>query len=135
MTKMNVNIASVIAIADNEYYKVYKNWRDYDKQTYTDCLEDNNRYSFAYDMAVYVGNTNELEKYIERMLNRHCKKNKQGYYEMILSTMLMANLFHAWGADKESEVCSDWYLKLFYNEDFIYQYISEGEISDLWGLR
>lgn len=132
---MNVNIATLLATADYNYYNVYKNWRNYDKLTETNCLEDNNRYSFAYDMAVYIGNTNELEKYIERMLNRHCKKNKQGYYEMILSTMLMANLFNAWGADKESEVCSDWYSGLFFNEDTIYKYITEEEISDLWRLR
>lgn len=132
---MNVNIATVIAIADNEYYNVYKNWRNYDKLTETNCLEDNNRYSFAYDIAAYMGNTNELEKYIKRMLSRFCKKNKQGYYEMILSCMLMANLFYAWGANKESEICSDWYSKLFFDEETIYQYITEEEISELWGLR
>lgn len=132
---MRVNFAALIAIADNEYYKVYRNWRDYDKQTYTDCLEDENKYSFAYDMVTYMGNTNELNKYIERMLNRHCKGNKQGYYEMILSTMTMANLFNSWGADKESVVCSDWYSTLFFDEDTIYQYVTEDEISDLWGLR
>lgn len=132
---MNVNFAALIAIADNEYYNVYKNWKNYDKLTNTNCLDDDNRYSFAYDMVAYMGNTNELNKYIERMLNRHCKKNKQGYYEMILSCMTMANLFNAWGADNESTICSDWYSKLFFNEDFIYQYITEEEISALWGLR
>lgn len=132
---MNVNFAGLIAIADNEYYKVYKNWKNYDKLTNTNCLNDDNRYSFAYDMVAYLGNTDELNKYIERMLKRHCKKNKQGYYEMILSCMTMANVFNAWGADKESEVCSSWYSKLFFNEDTIYQYITEEEISDLWRLR
>lgn len=132
---MSVNYAAMFAIADNEYYKVYKNWKNYDKLTNTNCLDDDNRYSFAYDMVAYYGNTDDLNKYIERMLRKHCKKNKQGYYEMILATMTMANVFNSWGATEESEVCSSWYSELFFNEDTIYQYITEDEISDLWGLR
>lgn len=119
-------------VAYNAYLSVYKIWRDYDKQTYTDSLEDENRYSFADDMVVYMGDINELNKYIERMLDRHCKGDKQAYFEMILSTMTMANVFADWGADKESELCGKWYRKLFYRD--YTKYITEEEISDLWGL-
>lgn len=123
------------SIAYNTYLNVYADWKKYDKQTQTDCLADKNKYTFADDMVAYMGNTTELEKYIKRMLSRFCKKNKQAYFEMILSTMTMANLFYNWGAEKESEICSYYYSALFFDENTYTKYITENELSELWGLR
>ena len=132
---MRVDTFSLVNIAYNTYLNVYANWKSYDKQTYTDCLAEENKYTFADDMVIYMGNPNELEKYIKRMLKRFCKNNKQAYFEMILSTMTMANLFYSWGANEESEICSYYYSALFFDEDTDSKYITENELSDLWGLR
>lgn len=117
------------------YLGVYANWKSYDKQTNTCCLYDENKYTFARDMASYMGNPKELEKYIERMLSKFCKNNRQAYFEMILSTMTMANLFYEYGANTESKICSDYYSKLFFDEDTYSKYIREDELSGLWSLR
>lgn len=132
---MRVDIYSLVNIAYNGYLNVYADWKFYDKQTNTNCLENENKYTFASDMVIYMGNPKELKKYIERMLNVHCKNNKQAYFEMILSTITMANRFNAWGADKESKICSDYYSALFFNENTYTKYVTEDEISDLWRLR
>lgn len=132
---MRVDTFSLVNIAYNAYLNVYANWKNYDKQTHTDCLAEENKYTFASDMVLYMGNPNELEKYIERMLKRFCKNNKQAYFEMILSTMTMANAFRRWGADKECDICGDYYTKLFFNENTYSKYITENELSDLWILR
>lgn len=132
---MRVDTITLINLAYNAYLNVYKDWKNYDRQTSTDCLEDENKYTFADDMVVYMGNPKELEKYINRMLSRFCKNNKQAYFEMILSTMTMANLFYRWGAEKESEICTEYYSNLFFNEDTYTKYITEDELSELWSLR
>lgn len=132
---MGVNTFSLANIAYNTYLNVYANWEKWDKHTHTDCLAEENKYTFADDMVIYMGNPNELEKYIKRMLSRFCKGNKQAYFEMILSTMTMANLFYSWGAEEESEICTEYYSNLFFNEDIYTKYITEDELSDLWGLR
>ena len=132
---MRVDIYSLVNKAYNTYLGVYANWKSYDKLTKTYCLAEENKYTFADDMVIYMGNTTELKNYIERMLNRFCKNNKQAYFEMILSTMTMANLFCAWGANKESKICSDYYNKLFFNEDTYSKYITKDEISELQSLR
>lgn len=132
---MKVDTISLIKTAYSTYLNVYKQWRNYDRQTYTDCLEDENKYTFANDMVVYMGNPKELENYIERMLERFCKNNKQAYFEMILSTMTMANLFHSWGAKEEWEICSEWNNKIFFNDKIYTKYITEEELSDMWSLR
>lgn len=125
--------------AYSTYQSVYKNWEQYDKLTTTCCLRNESQYTFADDMVVYLLNPNtakqEIDKYIKRALRTHCKKKPQAYYELILSTMVMSNLFFEWGYNDLSEVCSDWYHTLFYDEEFIYKYITEEEISKLWGLR
>lgn len=81
-----------------------------------------------------VGITNTKEIVIERVEDV-LKGKKQAYYEMVLSTMVMSNLFYEWGYEDLSKVCSDWYLTLFYDEDFIYKYITEDEIAEMWHLR
>ena len=132
---MKITLAALINTSYTTYLNVYHNWRNYDKQTSTDCLQDENKYTFASDMVIYMGNPKELEKYIERMLNEFCKNNKQAFFEMILSTMTMANLFYKWGANKESKICSDYYNKLFFEENTYSKYIDKDELSDLWCLR
>lgn len=132
---MRVDTFSLKNRAYNEYLNVYANWKFYDKHTNTNCLEDENKYTFASDMVIYMGNPKELKKYIERMLNEHCKNNKQAFFEMILSTITMANIFHNWGADKEGKICSDYYYKLFFNEKTYSKYITVNELSELWSLR
>lgn len=132
---MKVNTANLVKNAYIAYMGVYADWKSYDKQTHTDCLAAENKYTFASDMALYMGNPNELKKYIEKMLNQFCKNKKQGYFEMILSTMTMANLFYDWGANEESKICSDYYNALFFNEDTYSKYITEDELSKLWSLR
>ena len=132
---MRVDTFSLANIAYNTYLNVYANWEKWDKHTHTDCLAEENKYTFADDMVIYMGNPNELEKYIERMLKRFCKNNKQAYFEMILSTMTMANLFYEWGANKESEICSYYYSALFFDENTYSKYITENELSDLLRLR
>lgn len=137
--KINVSLGTLQQKAYNVYLNVYANWEKYDKLTGTDCMAKENRYTFADDMVVYLCNPEtaetEIDKYIKRMLNNHCKHKKQAYYELILSTMVMSNLFYEWGWENLSALCSDWYNKLFFNEETIYQYITEDEIKDLWGLR
>lgn len=132
---MRVDTFSLANIAYNTYLNVYANWEKWDKHTHTDCLAEENKYTFADDMVIYMGNPNELEKYIERMLKRFCKNNKQAYFEMILSTMTMANLFYSWGANKESEICSDYYSALFFDENTYSKYITIDELRDLLRLR
>lgn len=132
---MGVDTFNFANIAYNTYLGVYANWKSYDKLTQTNCLTEENKYTFADDMVVYMGNPKELEKYIKRMLSRFCKNNKQAYFEMILSTITMTNLFYNWGAEKESEICSYYYSALFFDEDTYSKYITENELSDLWGLR
>lgn len=138
----NENIVSLGTLQQKAYcgyQSVYKGWVEYDKLTKTDCLSNKSRYTFAEDMVAYIVDTKTAEKqidsYINRMLKRWCKNNKQAYYELILSTMFMSNMFAELGLDNLGELCADWYYKLFYDEEFIYNYITEKEISDLWGLR
>ena len=125
--------------AYNFYQHTYKSWSDYDKLTKTNCLNDESRFTFATDMVVYLMDSEtapqEIDKYIKRALKNFCKHHKQAYYELILSTMAMSNLFYELGYKECSKVCSDWYLKLFYDEEFLLKYVTEEEISDLWGLR
>lgn len=132
---MRVDTFALTNLAYNAYWNVYRDWKKYDRQTLTNCLEDENKYTFADNMVVYMGNPKELEKYIKRMLSRFCKNNKQAYFEMILSTMTMANLFYSWGAEEESEICTEYYSNLFFNEDTYTKYITEDELSELWSLR
>lgn len=126
--------------AYSAYQSTYRKWERYDKQIGMSCLSQDNRYTFADDMVSYLSDysstaANEIDSYIKRMLKRFCKHNKQAYYELIISTMLMANLFNEWGYEKESQVCSDWYYDLFFNEQTYSQYITEQEISDFYRLR
>lgn len=116
------------------YQDTYRNWRDYDKLTGVNCLADENRYTFADDMTAY-DTPAELNDYIVRMLNTHCRNNKQGYFEMILATMTMSWVFKGIGADDMSRKCADWYYKLFYNRSFSRKYIITSEIEDLMMLR
>ena len=133
------NVNELEQIAYSAYIKTYANWENYDKLTKVGCLTSRNYFTFASDMVTYLVNRNtaksEIDSYIKRMLNRFCKRSKQAYYEMILSTMLMANLFNEWEMDDLGQLCNDWYMKLFYDEKVYKQYITEDEISDLWGLR
>ena len=123
------------------YLSVYNNWKNTDRQYNGDehILDEENHFTFADDMVVYLTNPKtaeaEIDNYIKRMLSRFCKKNKQAYYEMILSTMVMSNVFFELGYENLSELCADWYSKLFYDEEFIYKYITEEEISEMWRLR
>mgnify|MGYP007022360117 CR=1 FL=1 len=139
MENVKVSLGTLQQKAYCGYQSVYKGWVEYDKLTKTDCLSNESRYTFAYDMVVYLCNPNtaetEIDNYIKRQLNNHCKHNKQAYYELILSTMVMSNLFYEWGWENLSALCADWYDNLFFEEDTIYKYITEEEISDLWGLR
>lgn len=132
---MKINTFSLVNKAHSTYLGVYADWKKYDKLTNTNCLAEESKYTFADDMVIYMGNPNELEKYIKRMLKRFCKNNKQAYFEMILSTITMANLFYSWGANKESEICSDYYSALFFDENTYSKYITENELSEMWGLR
>ena len=132
---MRVDIYSLVNKAYNTYLGVYANWKSFDKLMQTNCLAEENKYTFADDMVIYMGNTTELKNYIERMLNRFCKNNKQAYFEMILSTMTMANLFCAWGANKESKICSRYNTDLLFDKDTYSKYITEDELSDFWVLR
>lgn len=132
---MRVDTFTLVDKAYKTYLGVYANWKSYDKLTNTNCLYDENKYTFADDMVIYMGNPEELEKYIERMLSKFCKNNKQAYFEMILSTMTMANLFYKWGANKENKICSDYYSKLFFDKDTYSKYITKDELSGLWSLR
>ena len=121
------------------YQNVYANWKGIDKLYNINCLRENSHYTFADDMVVYLMDKKnakeQIDKYIKRMLGAHCKNNKQGYFEMILSTMLMANVFHEINMDDLSETCSGWYYKLFYNEETIKKFIKMDEIEEMWRLR
>lgn len=126
-------------IAYGTYLSVYENWQKWGEHIGHPCLNKENGYTFADDMVVYLLNPKtagaEIDKYIKRALKTFCKGKKQAYYELILSTMVMSNLFYEWGYEDLSKVCSDWYLTLFYDEDFIYKYITEDEIAEMWHLR
>ena len=123
----------------SEYLNVYAVWRETDKHYSINCLQDRNYYTFADDMIVYLMNVKtaetEIDKYIKRMLRTHCKNNKQGYFEMIISTLLMTNIFNKIGLSDLSNLCADWHQKLFFDEDTIKKYIKIEEIEDMWRLR
>lgn len=114
-------------------------WRETDKKYGLNCLQDRNYYTFADDMIVYLMNKKtaktEIDKYIKRMLRTHCKNNKQGYFEMIISTLLMTNIFNKIGRNDLSNLCEDWHQKLFFDDDTIKKFIKMDEIEDMWRLR
>lgn len=130
-----VNTEYNMAMACNNYVAVYDNWRSFDKLTDTNCLNDKHGYTFAELMTLYIGFPKDLDKFMKSTLKEYCKGNKQAYFEMILSCMTMANVFHEWGYDDVGKVCSEWYHKLFYNKSTYTKYITEDELSDLWRLR
>ena len=123
------------------YLDAYAQWKAIDKLYNGEdaVLANENRYTFADDMVVYLINPKsaetEIDKYIKRMLNTHCKNNMQGYFEMILATSLMSHVFNQIGKDNLSDLCADWYHDLFFNEDTIYKYITKDQIRELWHLR
>lgn len=120
--------------AQASFLKTYKNWKDIDNLYGENCLEPENHYTFADDM-VYYDSTDDLEKYIKRMLSRFANKNKQAYFEMILATLTMSWFFLFVGAEELSELCKKWYANLFFDEKYYTKYITEEEIAQFWRLR
>ena len=120
----------------NYYTKVYENASDYDRIMGTNILEPINKYTFAEDMVVclmFEDIAQQIDNYIKKMLKRHCKGNKQAYFEMILSTNVMSKLFAELGKNNESLLCGHWHTKLFF--DIYNEYVTDEEISDMWRLR
>ena len=120
-----------------EYYlDVYKNARDNDKKNGTNVLQSTNKYTFASDMVVclmFEDVSIQIDKYINSMLRKRCRGNKQGYFEMILSTMVMGQILAELGKDEESKLCIHWHAKLLYE---VYdKYVTDEEISNIWRLR
>lgn len=133
------NLYSLQAMAYNTFLNMYANCKQFDKYTNINCLAEESRYTFADDMVVYLMNPQtaekEIDKYVERMLKRHCHHNSQAYFELILSTELMANFFNELGYEDLGECCANWRDELFFEEDTICKYISMDDISKLWALR
>lgn len=120
----------------NYYIDVYENASGLDRVMGTNILEPTNKYTFAEDMVVCLMFENialEIDNYIKKMLKKHCKGNKQAYFEMILSTNVMSKLFAELGLSDESKLCEHWHTKLFF---YIYnEYVTDDEIADMWRLR
>ena len=98
-----------------------------------DMFAAESRYTFATDIVFY-SSTKEIDAYINRMLKQYCKKNKQAYYEMIMSVLCMLEIYNYFQDEEMSMFFRNWQYKLQYSEEFYKPYITESEMSDYWRL-
>jgi hypothetical protein len=122
------------AIAYGNFANIYNEVKAYSKHIGLDVFDAESRYTFATDMAFY-SSTKEIDAYINRMLNRYCKKNKQAYYEMIMSVLCMLEIYNYLQQEDEIKFFRNWQYKLQYDENFYKSYITEEEMSDYWRLH
>ena len=135
----NMNVFELQMTVAGMYYNSYKRTLEAEKMIYgTNALGSDNCFTFAEDMVLCLMDDDPcrgIDGYVNTMLNRFCKGGMQAYYEMILSLSLLSSVFNEMGATNLYKCCTRWYAKLFYNEDFYPQYISDDNIERLWRLR
>ncbi len=123
-------------ITSRNYDSVYKEAKDYSKHIGIDnLLEEDKDYTFATDMLCYIGDTKELNSYIERMLEQYCHNSKQAYYELIMACICMYEVFSHLKMKKEFGCVKNWMYKLRYDPDFYKGYITEKEFRDFLVLH
>jgi len=126
-------------IAQAKYYETYRSWRKWDEHTLNNCLKDEPCYTFAEDMAMYVGRENygkEVDAYINRMLEAHCVNgNAQAYYEMVLGLMSLSWTLYYAGLTKECDVIIDRYNQYFFDKKTYSKWVSDEDHMKLMKLR
>lgn len=127
-----------VAVEDM-YYNIYKNTVKTEKKFYGENILDiDSHFTFAEDIVLCLMSDNpkqEIDLYINKMLNRFCKGCIQAYYEMLLSVSLMGTVFYDCEMLDLSKCCVQWFAKLAYDEDFYHKYISDENIERFWTLR
>lgn len=121
------------AIAYGNFANIYNEAKAYSKHIGLNMFDAESSYTFATDMVLY-SSTKEIDAYINRMLNRYCKKNKQAYYEMIMSVLCMLEIYNYLQDEEMIMFFRNWQYKLQYSEEFYKPYITESEMSDYWRL-